>query len=90
MAHQVKWTKSVLEFFIEQALLNPFEEKIIRTRVIEGLTVTEQARLLMCSKSKVEKSIALLKQKYDMVQQEFPDKLPQRKFSAKEVYMDTH
>ena len=90
MAHQVKWSKSVLEFFIEQALLSQFEETIIRTRVVEGLTVTEQAHLLMCSKSKVEKSIALLKQKYDMVQQEFPDKLPLRKFSAKEVYMDTH
>lgn len=90
MAHQVKWTRSVLEFFIEEALLNSFEEEIMRTRVIDGMTVTEQAQLLMCSKSKIEKTIALLKQKYDAVQQEFPDKLPPRKFSAKEVYMDTH
>lgn len=90
MAHQVKWTRSVLEFFIEEALLNSFEEEIIRTRVMDGMTVTEQAQLLMCSKSKVEKTIALLKQKYDTVQAEFPDKLPPRKFSAKEVYMDTH
>ena len=89
MAHQVKWSKETLELFIEQALLNSFEEEIMRTR-IDGMTVTEQAQLLMCSKSKVEKAIALLKKKYDVVQKEFPDKLPPRKSSAKEVYMDTH
>lgn len=89
MAHQVKWSKETLEFFIEQALLNSFEEEIMRTR-IDGMTVTEQAQLLMCSKSKVEKAIALLKKKYDVVQKEFPDRLLPRKFSAKEVYMDTH
>ena len=89
MAHQVKWSKAVLEFFIEEALLNPFEQEIMRTRV-DGMTVTEQAQRLCCSKSKVEKTIALLKKKYDNVQKIFPDKLPVRRSSAKEVYMDTH
>lgn len=89
MAHQVNWSKDVLEFFIEQALLNDFEEEIMRTRV-QGMTVLEQASHLLCSKSKVEKAIALLKKKYDNVQKQYPDKLPPRRFSAKETYMDNN
>ena len=89
MAHQVNWNKEVLEFFIEQALLNDFEEDIMRTR-ISGSTITEQASRNCCSKSKVEKTIANLKKRYDLLQKQYPDKLPPRKFSAKEVYMDNN
>lgn len=89
MAHQVNWDKDKLEFFIEQALLTDFEEEIMRTR-ISGLTITEQASRCCCSKSKIEKTIANLKKRYDLLQKQYPDKLPPRKFSAKEVYMDTH
>lgn len=89
MSHQVNWSKDVLEFFIEEALLNSFEEEIMRTRV-DGLTIQEQSARLACSRSKIEKTIALLKKKYDYVQKMYPDKLPVRKSSAKELYMDTH
>ena len=89
MAHQVSWSRNVLEFFIKEALLNSFEEEIMRTRV-QGMTIQEQATKLCCSKSKIEKTIALLKKKYDNVQKIFPDKLPVRQTSAKEVYMDSH
>lgn len=37
----------------------------------------------------VKKIIAKLKQKYDMIEKN-NDKLPPRKYSAKETYMDTH
>lgn len=89
MSKQVNWSKEILEFFIEQALLNPFEEEIMRTR-INGVPVKEQASRCMCSISKVEKTIALLKKKYDLLQKQYPDKLPMRRASAKELYMDTH
>lgn len=89
MAHQVNWDKDKLEFFIEQCLLTEFEEEIMRTR-INGSTITEQASKLCCSKSKIEKTIANLKKRYDLLQKQYPDKLPPRKFSAKEVYMDNN
>ncbi len=89
MSKQVNWSKEVLEFFIEEALLNSFEEEIMRTRV-EGMTVKEQAVRFSCSVSKVDKTIAVLKKKYDNLQKLFPDKLTVRKSSAKELYMDTH
>lgn len=90
MAHQVKWSRRVLDVFIEEAMLNPFEIDIMETRVNENLTITEQSIRFACSKSKIEKAIALLKKKYDNVQKLRPDELPPRKFSAKEVYMDTN
>lgn len=88
MAHQVMWSKIVLERFIELALLTKEEEEIIRTRVA-GWTVTKQAMELGMSESKVNKIIARLKIKYDNVQKYDPI-LPPRKVSSKETYMDTH
>lgn len=89
MAHQVRWNKDILDVFIEAALLDDFEIEIMRTR-INNMTISEQATRMNCSKSKIEKTIANLKIRYDDVQKLYPDKLPQRKFSAKELYMDNH
>lgn len=89
MSKQVNWNKEVLEFFIEEALLSDFEAEIMRTRVA-GMPVKEQATHCLCSVSKVEKTIARLKIKYDYLQKQYPDKLPIRRSSAKELYMDTH
>ena len=87
MAHQVPWNKIILEEFIKEAMLTKEEEEIMRTRVA-GWTRVEQSMKLGMSTQKVDRIIMRLKNKYDKVQQYDPI-LPPRKFSAKELYMDT-
>lgn len=89
MAHQVAWTKDILEAFIEEALLSEDEEFVMRTRC-KNWSISKQAMYLNCSESTVHNMIRLLKNKYDAVQREHPDKFPERKFSAEEVYMNHH
>ena len=89
MAHQVPWTKDILENFIDKALLSEDEEFIMRSRC-KGYTVTMQAMYLNKSESTVHKLINNLKKKYDRVQKENPDLFPKRIFSEEEVYMDNH
>ena len=88
MAHQVPWSKLILEEFIAQALLNEDEEMVMRTRVA-GWSRLEQADKLGMSVATVDRIIAVLKKKYDEIQKYDPI-LPPRKTSAAEVYMDTH
>lgn len=88
MAHQVCWTKTIVEEFIREAMLSPEEEEIIRTRAA-GWTRTEQAMRLNMSVDKVDKIIARLKVKYDAAQMYNP-LLPPRKTSAQETYMDAN
>ena len=87
MAHQVPWNKIILEEFIKEAMLTKEEEEIMRTRVA-GWTRVEQSMRLGMSTQKVDRIIMRLKNKYDQVQKYDPI-LPPRKFSAKELYMDT-
>lgn len=88
MAHQVPWSKVILEEFIKEALLTKDEEMIIRTRV-SGWSRTKQAEELNMSLSTVDKHIAKLKKKYDKVQKYDP-LLPPRKTSAEETWMDSN
>lgn len=88
MAHQIPWTKLIVEEFIKDGMLSKEEEYIIRTRAV-GYTITQQAEELHMSTDNVSKIIARLKKKYDMVQKYNP-LLPPRKYSAKETYMDEH
>lgn len=89
MAHQVLWTKDILENFIEFGMLSEDEEFIMRSRC-KGWTITRQALYLNKSESTVHHMISVLKKKYDSVQSEHPDMFPPRKFSMEEVYMDHH
>lgn len=89
MAHQVLWTKNITSIFYEEAHLSEFEIQIMNTR-IKGMTITEQSLKFNCSKSLIDKTIKKLKVKYDEVQKNHPDELPERKFSAKELYMDSN
>lgn len=89
MAHQVLWSESILEEFIQKAALTEEEEKVMRTRVA-GWTRTRQAMELQISIPTLDRIIARLKVKYDAIQKENPDSFPPRRFSAKELYMDTH
>lgn len=88
MAHQVPWTKLIVEEFVKEAMLSKEEEYIIRTRAM-GHTITKQADELCMSIDNVNKMIAKLKKKYDEVQKYDP-LLPPRKFSKEEIYMDNH
>lgn len=88
ISKQVKWSKIILEEFIEIAALTDEEEQIMRTRVA-GWTITKQAQVFGMSESSVNRIIKRLKVKYDGVQPYSPI-LPPRKFSAAETYMDTH
>lgn len=88
MTKQILWTQVSLDEFIRLGALTEDEEKIIRSRV-KGMTVTQQAREFGMSESSVARIIRRLKDKYDAVQP-YSDKLPPRRSSAKEDYMDTH
>lgn len=89
MAHQVIWTKQTLDFFLENSGMTDFQKQIMITRC-QNKTVVEQSILLNCSESMIHKEIAKIKRIYDEVQRQHPDKLPVRKASSKELYMDTH
>lgn len=88
MAHQVHWTRIIVEEFIKEACLTEEEEMVLRTRV-KGWTRTRQSMELDMSLSTIDRIIKRLKIKYDEVQQYDP-LLPKRKYSSEEVYMDTH
>lgn len=88
MAHQVPWSKVIVETFISEAMLTKDEEMILRTRVA-GWTRVQQSMELGMSLSTVDRIINRLKKKYDQVQR-FNPLLPPRKNSAEEIYMDTH
>ena len=89
MAHQVIWTNSVKEFFYKEGNLSEFQIQIMETR-IKGMSIIEQSMKFCCSKSLIDKEIKKLKAIYDECQKANPDKLPPRKFSTKELYMDSH
>ena len=96
MAHQVAWTKIILETFLEESGLNDrvsmgdnkarILEGIMRTRCA-GKTIVEQAEMFNCSVDSVNKYIAELKNLYDVTQKHSLI-LPVRKNSKKEEELD--
>ena len=96
MAHQVVWTKIILETFLEESGLNDrvsmgdnkarILEGIMRTRCA-GKTIVEQAEMFNCSVDSVNKYIAELKNLYDATQKHSLI-LPVRKNSKKEEELD--
>ena len=88
MSTQIIWSKLILETFIKEANLSKEDEWIMRTRVA-GWSRTKQCEYLHISISNLDKRIARLKKRYDEVQKTNL-LLPPRKFSAKELWQDTH
>ena len=86
MAHQVPWSKIIVEEFVSLACLTPIEEQILRTR-ISGMTRVQQTQLFNISLSTLDRHIFSLKRKYDQVERYSP-LLPPRKMSACELYLD--
>lgn len=89
MSHQVVWTKATTNFFLEHCNATDFEKQVLLTR-ISGMSVLQQSFFFSCSTSTVERAIRHLKNLYDVVQKEYPDRLKPRVFSKDELYMDTH
>lgn len=85
MAKQVPWTRELVESFEREALLSEEEVYILKTR-IKGYTITKQASDLHKSEATIQRTVRLLKHKYDVVQAEHPDMFPVRKHSIKELY----
>lgn len=88
MAKQVAWTRNIYDAFCEDAMLSDTEKFIMKTR-IEGWAVTKQAMALNMSEANVHRLIHILKCKYDAAAAQ-DSRLPPRRHSAQETYMDTH
>ena len=96
MAHQIIWTKIILETFLEESGLNDrvsmgdskarILEGVMRTRCA-GKTIVEQAEMFNCSVDSINKYIAELKSLYDATQKHSLI-LPVRKNSKKEEALD--
>lgn len=85
MAHEVKWTKLVLDEFIKEALLEgTIDEMIMRTRV-KGWSREKQAQEFHMSIASIDKRISLLKKRYDEVAKYDP-LLPPRKREPGEIF----
>ena len=89
MAHQIPWTRTLLEEFIKEGMLTEDEETIMRTRVA-GWSIVKQAAELNISRATVCNYIRKLKDKYDCLHKLYPDKFPQRKQSKYEQLMDNY
>lgn len=88
MAHEVIWTKLIVETFLSEANLSKEDEMILRTRAA-GWSRTRQSTELNMSLSSIDRRIKRMKQIYDVVQKTNPI-LPPRKESKEEEWMDTH
>ena len=78
MKPKVPWTKTMLEKFIEEALLNEDEEKILRTR-IAGWSIVKQSLEFQMSTATVSRIINNIKHKYEQIQPMYPNIFPKLK-----------
>lgn len=91
MAHQVKWTKIILETFLEESGINDrislgddkakIYESIMRTRCA-GWSIVKQSEEFNCSIDTINKYIRELKELYDETQMNSII-LPKRKVTSK-------
>ena len=88
LKRQVPWTKTLLEDFIQEAMLTKDEEFVMRTRC-SGWSQVRQSMELNVSTSTISNIIYRCKQKYDYLCQQFPDRFPSRTISKVEDAMDT-
>lgn len=77
MAQEVPWNRAILEEFADLAMLSETERWLLKTR-IDGWTREQQARELGFSARSVDRRIARLKNKYDLVQPQAKAMPPRR------------
>ena len=87
MKQQVPWTKTILEDFVKEGLLTEDEEFIMRTRVA-GWSQVKQAMERNISNATVSNIVKRVKEKYDNLSKQFPDRFPERKVSKVEEMLD--
>lgn len=88
MTKTVNWNEVIYSEFCKLAMLNGLEREVLRTRIM-GYSITQQAAEFNVSASTINRIISNLKKKYDDVQP-YSDKLPRRRGSAEEIWMDSH
>lgn len=86
MTKQVPWNESIYSEFCKLAMLSTIEREILRTRIM-GYSITQQEEEFNLSRSTINRIINRLKKKYDEVQP-LSEKLPRRRSSAVETWMD--
>lgn len=88
MYSKIPWTKTMLERFIEEALLTEDEERILRTRVA-GWSIVRQSMELGLSTATVSRIVKNITVKYKNIQSRFPDIFPPFKESKYEEALNT-
>lgn len=88
MGTKIPWTKSMLEKFLEEALLTEEEEKILRTR-IAGWSIVRQSMEFGLSTATVSRIVNKIVNKYKILQPKFPDVFPPFKESKYEKALNT-
>lgn len=78
MAHQVRWNNELLSLFIKLGELTPRETRVLRLRVVEDMSIIEQAAEMMCSESTINRVTNRLKKKYDSLVKQYPSIFPER------------
>jgi len=86
MAQQVPWNEKIYTEFCKLGMLTTTEREVLRMRIM-GYSVVQTSMELCLSEATIHRTVAKLKAKYDKVQP-LSDKLPPRRFSAKETWMD--
>ena len=66
MSHKILWTRSMLDEFVQEAILTKDEEFIVRTRA-EGWSRQQQAFELNRSVQSIDRMIKKIKVKYDNI-----------------------
>ena len=87
MKHKVPWNKTLLEDFISEGLLTEDEEFIMRTR-LSGWSQVKQSMERNISTATVSNIVRRLKDKYNKLSEQFPDRFPPMKQNDVEDMLD--
>lgn len=90
MSHEIPWSKTILSFVLDNALLTDLERDILFTRVAKGYTIKKQCLEFHISERTCHRVVRSLKDKYDALQKEYPDKIPPRRQTKYEEYLDNN
>lgn len=85
----VNWNEQFYDNFCAKAMLNQDEREVLRCRIMQ-YSITQISLNCNMSTAKVSRIVKSLRDKYDAVQQHYPDILPARRMSEQEEWMDTH
>lgn len=85
--NQVPWSKTTLEDFIKEGLLNEDEIFVIRTR-LAGWSQVKQSMEMNVSTSTISNIMTRCRKKYDILHKQFPERFPKRRTSKIEKCLD--